>query len=342
MIRLKKLFAYSLLLSALALCASAAERRTDLTLLGSLNNVAAGSTLTIYGTLVIDASATFNLPDGSVAWADVSKTSSSLADLATRSASDLNSGTVDSARLTDAAADGSTKGEAAFTAADFDAASGVISIDYANAQAATASLKGFLTADDWTTFNSKVSTGAITGSGLTMATARLLGRSTASSGAVEEISVGSGLSLSAGTLSASGSTGSTFSGALASDDTYEGNAITGLNAGATIAQWEAVYLGGSSTWLLADADGSGTIPARGLAVAAYSSTDPATILVVGTVRNDTWAWTPGGTIYLSTTAGGLTQTAPSTSDDNVQQVGYALTADVAFFNFASGEYLTVE
>ena len=40
--------------------------------------------------------------------------------------------------------------------------------------------------------------------GLTMATARLLGRTTASSGAAEEITVGSGLTLSAGTLSASG------------------------------------------------------------------------------------------------------------------------------------------
>lgn len=49
--------------------------------------------------------------------------------------------------------------------------------------------------------------GAVTGSGLTMATARLLGRSTASSGAVEEITVGSGLSLSGGTLSATGGGG---------------------------------------------------------------------------------------------------------------------------------------
>lgn len=42
--------------------------------------------------------------------------------------------------------------------------------------------------------------GAITGSGLTMATARLLGRTTASTGAVEEISVGAGLSFAAGAL----------------------------------------------------------------------------------------------------------------------------------------------
>ena len=47
--------------------------------------------------------------------------------------------------VTDAAADGSTKGKAAFTAADFSAASGVISLDYANGQKASESQPGFLT-----------------------------------------------------------------------------------------------------------------------------------------------------------------------------------------------------
>lgn len=51
-----------------------------------------------------------------------------------------------------------------------------------------------------------VAGGAATTSGLTMATARLLGRTTASSGAIEEISV-SGLTLSGGTLTASAAAG---------------------------------------------------------------------------------------------------------------------------------------
>jgi hypothetical protein len=46
--------------------------------------------------------------------------------------------------------------------------------------------------------------GSITASVLTQATARILGRTSASTGAVEEITVGSGLSLSAGELSATG------------------------------------------------------------------------------------------------------------------------------------------
>src|SRR4030095_5641619 len=56
----------------------------------------------------------------------------------------------------DAVADGSTKGVATFLANDFNSATGLISLDYANAQAASAVAKGFLTATDWSVFNSKV------------------------------------------------------------------------------------------------------------------------------------------------------------------------------------------
>jgi hypothetical protein len=57
--------------------------------------------------------------------------------------------------------------------------------------------------------------GAITTSGLTQATARILGRTTASTGAVEEIEIGSGLSLSAGELSATGGGGSSIMQSIA-------------------------------------------------------------------------------------------------------------------------------
>ncbi len=55
-----------------------------------------------------------------------------------------------------------------------------------------------------------------TTSGITMNTARILGRTTASSGAIEEITVGTGLSLSAGSLTATGSVGITLGTAVAS------------------------------------------------------------------------------------------------------------------------------
>jgi len=121
--------------------------------------------------------------------------------------------------IANAAADGATKGAAAFNASDFDATAGVVSIDYTNGQTASASVKGFLTSADWTTFNSKgvgtvtsvSATAPITSSGgatptisTSMATNKLLGRSTAGTGVAEEITIGTGLSLSAGTLSNTG------------------------------------------------------------------------------------------------------------------------------------------
>jgi len=72
--------------------------------------------------------------------------------------------------ILNAAADGSTKGAAWFSANDFnDNGSGGISLDYTNGQSATSGQKGYLTSADWTTFNNKVPTSlTITaGTGLT-------------------------------------------------------------------------------------------------------------------------------------------------------------------------------
>ena len=91
---------------------------------------------------------------------------------------------------------------------------GVATATSINKVAITAPATGAtLTIPDGVTFTGPSSSGtaviqgSATGSGLTMATARLLGRTTASTGAIEEISIGSGLSMSAGTLSASGGGG---------------------------------------------------------------------------------------------------------------------------------------
>lgn len=123
------------------------------------------------------------------------------------------------------------------------------------------------------------------------------------------------------------------------DDTYNGIALTGNNAGATIAQWEAVYMGATFEWLIADANGSGTYPAMGLATAAGSDGNPLTVLVRGIARNDAWNWSVG-LIYLSDSVGALTQTPPSTSGDKVQIVGYALSADTMMVD-PDLTYLTV-
>ena len=86
-------------------------------------------------------------------------------------------------------------------------------------------------------------TGPITGSGLTMSTAKLLGRTTAATGAIEEMAIGTGLSLSGGALSStvtsSGGTVTSVSGSGGSTGlTLTGGPITGsgtLTVGGTLA-----------------------------------------------------------------------------------------------------------
>lgn len=62
--------------------------------------------------------------------------------------------------------------------------------------------------------------GAVTASGLTQATNKLLGRSTASTGAIEEITLGTGLSFSGITLNALAAAGTSFPGSPATNDRY--------------------------------------------------------------------------------------------------------------------------
>jgi hypothetical protein len=125
-----------------------------------------------------------------------------------------------------------------------------------------------------------------------------------------------------------------------SDDLWHGRAIAGVNAGATIAQWEAVVMGSGGEWLLADATDDSLAPCRGLAAAAGTDGNPMTVVTEGVIRNDAWSWaTLGAPIYLSTTAGGLTQTAPSATGEIVQPVGFAITADVMYLCIGAATFI---
>ena len=60
-----------------------------------------------------------------------------------------------------------------------------------------------------------------------------------------------------------------------------------------------------------------------------------TYLMLGVARQDAWAWTVGGLIYLSITGmtgNTLTQTAPSGTDEVVQIIGIATHDDRMIFS----------
>ncbi len=126
------------------------------------------------------------------------------------------------------------------------------------------------------------------------------------------------------------------------DHSANGPTTATFNAGATIAAMEVVYMGSGGEWLLTDADAASSAGDVMVAVALAAGTDNNALKVAtsGTyVRDDTWNWTIGAELYLSVTAGALTETAPSGTDDVIRVVGYAVTADVIYFD-PSPSYIT--
>lgn len=111
----------------------------------------------------------------------------------------------------------------------------------------------------WTNFKASIKAyldsiyaaiGSIGSSGLTMGSGKLLGRSTALSGAVEEITVGSGLSLAAGVLSATGGgggSGGTFTYSTTAPSTpAAGDRWVDANSGI---EYTYINDGNSSQWV---------------------------------------------------------------------------------------------
>tara|TARA_R110000823_G_scaffold96385_1_gene209823 strand:- start:204 stop:1247 length:1044 start_codon:yes stop_codon:yes gene_type:complete len=113
--------------------------------------------------------------------------------------------------------------------------------------------------------------------------------------------------------------------------------FTGLSAqmlaGGTIAAFDLVCIH-TTTQEVVEADASAYATARviGIAPAAISDTATGTVLLQGFIRDDSWSWTAGSTLYLSETAGAMTHTAPSTDGAFVLVVGVALSPDVVYIN----------
>ena len=125
-------------------------------------------------------------------------------------------------------------------------------------------------------------------------------------------------------------------GTVSSDHTAKGQIVAMKNAsGVTVGFGDVCYVGSDGFLHLADADASSTMPALYMAVESISNGSIGDFLRTGIVQDNTWSWTVGGLIYVSTTGSSthtLTQTAPSGSGDQVQVVGVALHADKMDFN----------
>ena len=116
------------------------------------------------------------------------------------------------------------------------------------------------------------------------------------------------------------------------DHTYSGLTAQML-AGGAISAFDLVCIH-TTTSEVVEADASAYATARiiGIAPAAISDTATGTILLHGFIRDDTWNWTTGSTLYASETAGAMTHTAPTTDGAFVVVVGVALSPDVVYIN----------
>lgn len=119
-----------------------------------------------------------------------------------------------------------------------------------------------------------------------------------------------------------------------SDDTGSGIIISATVDSNSTGVGCPLYMAADGHFDEADADAVSTAPC--VAIALETGTGTKKVLLSGLIRNDGWNFTTGpgelGLVFLSTTVGTLTQTAPSGTDDVVQVVGFALSDDVLYFS----------
>lgn len=148
---------------------------------------------------------------------------------------------------------------------------------------------------------SAAGSGAITGSGLTLATSRLLGRTTAGTGAVEEISAGTGLSLSSGSIaiSNSGVSAGTYTNATVTVDAT--GRVTSASSGSAGAVSSVSASSSASGFSLSASPSTGAVSV-GFSISNDSNARSSLGLGSMATQNSNSVSISGGTISTSSTA----------------------------------------
>lgn len=113
--------------------------------------------------------------------------------------------------------------------------------------------------------------------------------------------------------------------------------VTVDTVGENVAAGQVLYMKADGKYWLAKGDAVATMPGKVLAMGTILADAAGKLLHLGYFRHDAWDFTMGnGTanlLYVDKTTGGLvTQTPPAAAGDQVQVVGYCVTADIIFFN----------
>jgi len=109
-------------------------------------------------------------------------------------------------------------------------------------------------------------------------------------------------------------------------DYYQGDVLYSETAGGTITFGQLCYRTQNETWALADAttNASAAIHMLGICVKSSTATNPTSILINGFVETSTYATIvkSGEPLYMATTAGSMTKTAPTTAGNIVRLIGH--------------------
>jgi hypothetical protein len=187
-------------------------------------------------------------------------------------------------------------------------------------------------------------TAALTGTTIDASTDFTIGDTVVTDGVITDstgLSIAANVSLADDKVITLGEAGKIDFGDEAPDDNEATGIVFSFIAGATLAIGDVVYIHTDGEVAKADADAVTSMPAVGICVSAGSDGSAVDVLVQG-IMHDTSAFdtfTVGADIFVGTTAGAVSATAPSGSGDTVQKVGVALHADMVYFNFNTTEVL---
>lgn len=125
-----------------------------------------------------------------------------------------------------------------------------------------------------------------------------------------------------------------FVSSMTDDSTASGDIVGDIQAAASIAFPDLVYLNTSGQWEKVDANAVATCRGMiGLVLESKTTNQAVKVLLRGFARYDTWNWaTIGAPIFASTTPGALSQALVSGEDDVVLMIGTATHAHRIYFN----------
>jgi len=116
------------------------------------------------------------------------------------------------------------------------------------------------------------------------------------------------------------------------DGAWAGITVT-LTAGEALSKYDVCYRDATTQKMKkAQANAAGTMPGLFMALEEIAQDAPGLFLMVGRTASSGWAWTIGDELLVSDdVAGGMTQTLPADTGDQVQRVGVAESATAIYF-----------